>query len=186
MLALLVLSILLSKAIVRAITGLTGKMTRLAGNDFDVDLGEVDRKDEIGEMGRSVVVFRENGLEALFGRYERLAKGTRAAALALGLELYPDESCISNVLTAIKLPDSIDGSKVVKIMRDTHGISIAGGQAQLKGKIIRIAHMGCLVEEDMIHGLEVFEKVLKEMGHKFPDQAGVNAAKEVYGLTINA
>ena len=62
-LALLVLSILLSKAIVRAITGLTGKMTRLADNDFDVEINEVNRADEIGTMGRAVLVFRENGIE---------------------------------------------------------------------------------------------------------------------------
>ncbi|MET4733300.1 methyl-accepting chemotaxis protein [Thalassospira sp. MBR-102] len=62
-LALLVLSVLLSKAIVRAIAGLTTKMTRLAHNDFDVDINEVNRADEIGEMGRAVLVFRENGIE---------------------------------------------------------------------------------------------------------------------------
>ena len=60
-LVLILLSIILARAIVRAITGLTGKMARLARNDFDVKLEEADRKDEIGEMGRSVVVFRENG-----------------------------------------------------------------------------------------------------------------------------
>ncbi|OSQ30711.1 hypothetical protein TH468_10920 [Thalassospira sp. MCCC 1A03138] len=62
-LALLVLSVLLSKAIVRAISGLTVKMTRLAENDFDVEINEVNRADEIGTMGRAVLVFRENGIE---------------------------------------------------------------------------------------------------------------------------
>jgi len=61
--ALLGLSLLLSGAIVRAISGLTGKMTRLADNDFDVEINEVNRSDEIGEMGRAVRVFRENGIE---------------------------------------------------------------------------------------------------------------------------
>ncbi|OKH88217.1 methyl-accepting chemotaxis protein [Thalassospira sp. TSL5-1] len=60
---LLVMSVLLSRGIVSAITALTGKMTRLAHNDFDVDLSEASRKDEIGEMGRAVMVFRENGIE---------------------------------------------------------------------------------------------------------------------------
>ncbi len=62
-LALMGLSFLLSRAIVRAIAGLTNKMTRLADNDFDVDINEVKRADEIGEMGRAVLVFRENGIE---------------------------------------------------------------------------------------------------------------------------
>ena len=60
---LILMSFILARAIVSAITGLTTKMARLAKNDFDVKLEEADRKDEIGEMGRSVVVFRENGLE---------------------------------------------------------------------------------------------------------------------------
>ncbi|WP_404421946.1 methyl-accepting chemotaxis protein [Thalassospira australica] len=62
-LALLLLSFVLSRAIVRAIAGLTGKMTRLADNDFDVEINEVNRADEIGTMGRAVLVFRENGIE---------------------------------------------------------------------------------------------------------------------------
>ncbi|MAL41229.1 methyl-accepting chemotaxis protein [Thalassospira sp.] len=61
--ALLGLSVLLSRAIVRAIGGLTNKMTRLAENDFNVDINEVNRADEIGEMGRAVLIFRENGIE---------------------------------------------------------------------------------------------------------------------------
>lgn len=62
-LALMGLSFLLSRAIVNAIGGLTGKMTRLADNDFDVEVDEVSRADEIGVMGRAVLVFRENGIE---------------------------------------------------------------------------------------------------------------------------
>ncbi|MBX2829799.1 MAG: HAMP domain-containing protein [Rhodospirillales bacterium] len=61
--ALLGLSFLLSRAIVKAIAGLTTKMTRLADNDFDVDVHEIKRADEIGEMGRAVLIFRENGIE---------------------------------------------------------------------------------------------------------------------------
>lgn len=63
LIALMGLSFLLARAIVRAISGLTSKMTRLAENDFDVDINEVNRADEIGEMGRAVLVFRENGIE---------------------------------------------------------------------------------------------------------------------------
>lgn len=62
-LALMGLSYILSRAIVNAISGLTNKMTRLAENDFDVDINEVKRADEIGTMGRAVLVFRENGIE---------------------------------------------------------------------------------------------------------------------------
>ena len=90
------------------------------------------------------------GLEDLFHRYAHLAQGTREAAKALGLELFADPVCISNVLTPITLPGNIDGGKLVKTMRDTHGISIAGGQGHLKGKMIRIAHMGCIDQNDIM------------------------------------
>jgi len=124
--------------------------------------------------------FKENGLEVLFEKYARLAKGTRVAAQALGLSLFPDESCISNVLTAIRVPDGIDGTMIVKIMRDTHGISIAGGQAELKGKIIRIAHMGCVDENDIITGISYLEKVLDKLGYQFKAGAGTSAAQQVF------
>lgn len=131
-------------------------------------------------LNESLRWIQECGLENLYEYYARLAKGTRAAALALGMTLFPDESCISNVLTAINLPEEIDGGKLVKIMRDTHGITTAGGQAHLKGKIIRIAHMGCVDEYDILTGISCLEKVLKELGYQFTLGAGLSAAQKVF------
>ena len=104
----------------------------------------------------------------------------RRTAKALGLSLLADPSCISNVLTAITIPASVDGEKLVKIMRDTHGITVAGGQDKLKGKIIRIAHMGALDEYDILTGLACLEKVLHQMGHQFELGAGLAAAQKVF------
>ncbi|MFH1577809.1 MAG: alanine--glyoxylate aminotransferase family protein, partial [Candidatus Omnitrophota bacterium] len=86
----------------------------------------------------------------------------------------------SDVVTAIMLPPSIDGVKLVKTMRDTCGITIAGGQGKLKGKIIRIAHMGYIKESDIILGIAGLEKVLSWMGYQFTLGAGVKAAEEVF------
>jgi len=131
-------------------------------------------------LNESLRRMKQEGLPNLFASYARLAKGTREAAHALGLSIFPDESCWSNVLTAIKLPPEVDGNKVVKIMRDTHGISVAGGQDSLKGKIIRIAHMGCVDEYDILTGIACLEKVLLKLGHKFTPGAGVAAAQKVF------
>jgi methyl-accepting chemotaxis protein len=76
-LILAVVSIWLSRAIARAISGLTRKMTRLADNDFGIDLSEADRKDEIGEMGRAVLVFRENAIARQ--RFEEDQRNTEIA-----------------------------------------------------------------------------------------------------------
>ncbi len=131
-------------------------------------------------MVDSLRMMREKGLQNLFNQYARLAKGTREGANGLGLKIFADANCVSNVLTPILLPDSINGEKLVKTMRDTHGVSVAGGQDQLKGKIIRIAHMGCIDEYDILTGLSCFEKVLKEMGHKFELGSGVAAAQKFF------
>ena len=134
-------------------------------------------------LNESLRIIKEAGRENLLEQYAKLARGTRAAALALGFELLAEDSCISNVLTAIKLPDTVDGGKVVKTMRDTYGISVAGGQGHLKGKIIRIAHMGCVSEEDIIEGIECLQTVLAEQGYSFPANAGVDAAKNEFSKT---
>jgi len=131
-------------------------------------------------LTESLKIMKHTGLDSLLAQYARLAQGTRLAAKALGLTLLADENCISNVLTAINLPESVDGEKVVKTMRDTYGISIAGGQGHLKGKIVRIAHMGCVDEFDILAGFTCFEKVLKECGYEFEMGIGVKTAQEFF------
>jgi len=131
-------------------------------------------------LTESLKMFKEAGLENFFQHYTRLAKGLRAGIAALGLELFAQDAGASDVLTAVKVPDTVDGGELVKIMRDTYGITIAGGQGHLKGKIFRIAHMGCLDEYDMLTGLSCLEKVLNELGYKFDLGAGVAAAQEYF------
>ncbi len=128
---------------------------------------------------------KEKGLSNLFAHYAKLANATREAAKALGLTIFAQESCSSNVLTAINVPVGIDGEKLVKRMRDTYGITIAGGQAELKGKIVRIAHMGMLDEYDILAGISCLEKVLHEMGYKFNLGAGLSAAQKVFNGVKN-
>lgn len=128
----------------------------------------------------SLRMIQQAGIENRFKHYARLAQATRAAAKALGLSLLADESCISNALTAINVPTGVDGGKLVKIMRDVEGITMAGGQAHLKGKIVRIAHMGCLDEYDTLSGIACLEKVLKQLGYSFTLGAGLAAAQQVF------
>lgn len=128
----------------------------------------------------SLRMAKETGLENMWKHYARLAKGTREAVKALGLTLFAHESCISNVLTAIVVPAGIDGEKLTELMRDTYGITMAGGQGEMKGKIFRIAHMGCLDEYDILAGISCLEKALKQLGYSFTLGAGVAAAQKVF------
>jgi aspartate aminotransferase-like enzyme len=83
----------------------------------------------------------EKGLENVFKRYNRLARLTRAALQAFGLSMIaPDNPADSTA--GVFVPNRVDGGKLVKSLRDDFGITLAGGQDQWKGKVVRIAHLG--------------------------------------------
>jgi aspartate aminotransferase-like enzyme len=121
----------------------------------------------------------QEGLDQVYARHRLLGSATRAAAKALDLELYGPEDENANVVTAVKLPDSVDGTKVPKMMRDTYGFTIAGGQNQLKGKIARIAHCGYYGPFDILSTITAFEMTLRELGADVDLGAGVGAGQQV-------
>ncbi|MFA5089903.1 MAG: alanine--glyoxylate aminotransferase family protein [Candidatus Omnitrophota bacterium] len=124
-------------------------------------------------------MLKEDGLENVFARHKKMADATRAAVRAMGLKLFsPDAS--SDVVTAVCVPQGVDGEKLVKTMRDTYGVTIAGGQGELKGKVFRIAHMGYIEESDIIAGIACLEKVLSKMGYVFEMASGLQAAEEIF------
>jgi aspartate aminotransferase-like enzyme len=103
-------------------------------------------------LNEALKMMRSEGLENVFARHKKLADATRAAMKALGLELFAPDAA-SDAVTAARVPQGVDGEKLVKVMRDEYGVTIAGGQGEMKGKIIRIAHMGYISEFDIILGL---------------------------------
>jgi aspartate aminotransferase-like enzyme len=129
-------------------------------------------------LQESLRLIRQEGLEAVFQRHEKLAAATRAAVKALGLELYAPDSP-SNALTAVKVPPGIDGIKLQNLFFEKFGITVAEGQDRAKGKIIRIAHLGYYERLDMIMVISALEMLLKEMGHAFELGKGVKAAEEI-------
>jgi len=129
-------------------------------------------------LRESLDLIRKEGLEAIFRRHEKLAEATRVAVKALGLELYAPDSP-SNALTAVKVPEGIQGGKLKNLFFEKFGITVAGGQDQAKGKIIRIAHLGYYERLDMIMVISALEMLLKEMGYAFELGAGVRAAEEI-------
>jgi len=130
-------------------------------------------------LNESLKMMKQDGIENIFSRHKKMADATRAAMKALGLELFAPNAP-SDVVTAVEVPQGIDGEKLVKTMRDTFGVTIAGGQAELKGKVFRIAHMGYIEEFDIIICISCLEKVLYQMGYKLQLGAGVKAAQEVF------
>ncbi len=129
-------------------------------------------------LRESLKLIQKEGLEAVFQRHEKLAAATRAAVKALGLELYAPHSP-SNALTAVKVPEGISGGKLKNLFFEKFGITVAGGQDQAKGKIIRIAHLGYYERLDMVMVISALEMLLKEMGYPFELGRGIKAAEEV-------
>ena len=130
-------------------------------------------------LNEALNIIKEAGLDTVFSRHKKMAEAARSAVSALGLELFSPEAS-SDVVTAVCLPSGLDGEKLVKTMRDTYGVTIAGGQDALKGKVFRIAHMGFIEEFDIIIGISCLEKVLTQMGYKFALGSGIKAAEEVF------
>lgn len=129
-------------------------------------------------LNECVKMLQAEGLENVFKRHDRLARATRAAAAAIGLSLFPKESP-SNALTAIEAPAGVDGQAIYKDLRVKYGITGAGGQDKLKGKIFRIAHLGYADTFDVITAVAGLEMVLKGLGHPVTLGKGVAAAQEI-------
>jgi serine---pyruvate transaminase len=129
-------------------------------------------------LNASIKMLQDEGLENVFKRHDRLARATRAAAAALSLPLYPKENP-SLSLTAIEAPAGVDGQAIYKDLRVKYGITGAGGQDKLKGKIFRIAHLGYADTFDVITAVAGIEMVLKGLGHPVKLGTGVAAAQEI-------
>lgn len=130
-------------------------------------------------LRESLKMIQREGLEALFRRHEKLARATREAVKALGLDLYAPDSP-SNAVTAVKIPEGIDGERLKDLFFEKFGITVAEGQDRAKGKIIRIAHLGYYGQLDMVMVISALEMLLKEMGHRFELGAGVRRMEEVF------
>jgi aspartate aminotransferase-like enzyme len=124
-------------------------------------------------------MIEEEGLEQVWARHELLARATRAGALALGLDLYGDPDERSSVVTAVELPEDVDGAKVPGTLRKL-GITANGGQDHLKGRILRIAHCGYFGAFDILTSLSGLELALGQLGHDVEHGAGVGAAQRVF------
>jgi len=121
---------------------------------------------------------KERGLENIWAETTVLARATRAAAEAIGLQVFAKDPVDS--VTAMLVPQGVDEGALRKTMRAKYGFQIAGGQGELKGKIIRFSHMGYVDAFDTIGVLSALEMTLAGQGHKFQSGAAVAAAQRVF------
>ncbi|HPU29494.1 MAG TPA: alanine--glyoxylate aminotransferase family protein [Syntrophorhabdaceae bacterium] len=126
-------------------------------------------------LRESLRMIKAEGLENIYKKFEILSYAIREAAKALGLKIFAKTP--SPAVTAIVASDGIDGQAIYKTMWKKYGVTGAGGQDQLKGKIFRIATLGYADKYDVITAIAALEFTLRDLGYKF--QIGTGVAKAV-------
>ena len=130
-------------------------------------------------LNASLDYIKQLGMPKLIENAEMLAKATRLAAEALGLELFAKNNP-GNSVTAIKAPAGMDSGVIVKGFRTHFGAIIANGQGSMKGQIFRMAHLGYFDFADMFAVIAALELILQANGHKVELGSGVAAVQRVY------
>jgi len=129
-------------------------------------------------LRESLCLMEKEGMEEVWERHRILSQATRAAAKALGLGLFAEHP--SRALTSVRVPTGLDSAKMLKLLRDDLGVTFADGQAEMKGKIFRIAHLGYMNEYDLLAGIGALERTMDHLGFKVAVGAGVKAFQETF------
>lgn len=120
------------------------------------------------------------GMDNVYARHKIMAAAARAAVRALGLELLARDEWASPVITAVKSPEGVNGDDIRKVLKKEFGVTFAGGQGILAGKIFRIAHMGFADRMDVIIAVSALEMALARIGRPVELGSGVRAAQKVF------
>jgi serine---pyruvate transaminase len=126
----------------------------------------------------------DDGLEAAYERHVRLGRACRAGVKAMGLELFSPDEDRAAVVTAIRMPSDVDGQAVVLSMRERSGVTIIGGQGEVRGKIVRIGHIGYVDVFDVTTALAALELAMVEAGADVERAVAANAALEAFAEPV--
>jgi aspartate aminotransferase-like enzyme len=131
-------------------------------------------------QNKAIEMIREEGLENVFERHRVLSRAAKEGMKALGLELFGPDDPEANSVTAVRVPEGVDGTQIGKLARDRYGVWLAGGQGKLKGRIFRLGHCGYFGASDIVVGLSTVEMVLAQLGYDVPLGASLAAAERVF------
>lgn len=127
-------------------------------------------------VAEALQMIRDEGIENVWARHNRLGSALRAGVAALGLQ--PFGKPPSNALTSIRLPER--GEEFMSLMKKKYKVTMAAGQDHLKGVIFRVSHLGYYDEADMLSVLYAIESALADIGHPHTTGAGLAAAQQVF------
>jgi len=119
------------------------------------------------------------GMDKLVENAQQLARATRAACQALGLELFTPD-CPGGAVTGVKAPAGLDSGVIVKQFKSRFGSIIANGQGSMKGQIFRIAHLGYFDFPDLFAMVAELELILEANGVPVTLGSGVAAVQKAY------
>jgi aspartate aminotransferase-like enzyme len=115
-------------------------------------------------LKEALAMIHDEGLENVYRRHQELGAMFRAGVRALGLELLSEEFSASNTITAVVIPENIGAKNLQRALRERFGLSVAGGQKDLSGKIIRVGHMGYTYSINVLTTLAALAQLLAEAG----------------------
>jgi serine---pyruvate transaminase len=119
----------------------------------------------------------EEGIDQVWARHARQAGAIREAIWAIGLMCFAKSP--SNALTAVELPESVDGVAVMNRLQQSYGATIGGGLAHLRGRVVRISNLGFVTDDDIRFIVKALEETLAWMGYRFDRNSAIDAAEQV-------
>jgi aspartate aminotransferase-like enzyme len=117
-------------------------------------------------LDRALDQMLKEGMEKIYADHRRTAKMLRDGVTALGLEIFPKTDCVSDTITAVKIPEGMDWRKMLALLREEHDVVLAGGYTKLEGKVFRIGHLGKVSEAEIQGVLDALKVVLPKVGFK--------------------
>ena len=135
-------------------------------------------------LDEALTLILQEGVPKVLQRCGLMAQATRAGVEAMGLRLFAQRP--SNGVTAVSVPEGIDGKSLAKLMHDRSHVMIAGGQGEMAGKVVRIAHMGHIGPGDILAGLAALEGALVALGHEVAAGTGVQAAQAIFESIVHS
>jgi aspartate aminotransferase-like enzyme len=129
-------------------------------------------------LEKALRMIREETVEHIWRHHKVLSEAVRNGCEAIGLKLFGAPA--SHAVTAVNVPDGVEYSKFNKILKQKYGITTAGGQEHLKGKIFRVSHLGYYDEVDIVGVVAALEWTLRDLNFKFEPGSGVAAVQKTF------
>jgi len=128
-------------------------------------------------LKKALESINQKGVDNVIAEHQSQARAFREACKSIGLKIFSRSP--SSAVTAVNTPDGMDADALIKLLKTEFGVTFAGGQEALKGKIFRCAHMGGIDKEHTIESIKALEQALVKLGYKFKTGSGAEAASKL-------